>query len=255
MKNIISEKKLILLAGGFHKVKSLALSLIRKGYRIIVINKNYADCHSLAQIQALEVIYGDASKPFVLEEAGADRVDIAIALTQNDEDNLVICELCKKKFLVEKTVALVSDPKKTEFFYKMGIDSVVCAINVVAGIIEQQAFMDEMATRIPLGSGKVGITEVYISQAAPAAKKKIWELDLPRDTIIGCILRGGGKHDSPRGQQDISRGYPGDDFAYGSGKGSDPQAHRKIKNAGRYPKVRKSCRKKRKKTVENRKKR
>ena len=139
MKNIISEKKLILLAGGFHKVKSLALSLIRKGYRVIVINKNYADCHSLAQIQALEVIYGDASKPFVLEEAGADRVDIAIALTQNDEDNLVICELCKKKFLVEKTVALVSDPKKTEFFYKMGIDSVVCAINVVAGIIEQQA--------------------------------------------------------------------------------------------------------------------
>lgn len=206
MKNVISEKKLILLAGGFHKVKSLALSLIRKGYRVIVINKNYADCHSLAQIQALEVIYGDASKPFVLEEAGADRVDIAIALTQNDEDNLVICELCKKKFLVEKTVALVSDPKKTEFFYKMGIDSVVCAINVVAGIIEQQAFMDEMATRIPLGSGKVGITEVYISQAAPAAKKKIWELDLPRDTIIGCILRGE-ESMIPRGD---SRIFPGD---------------------------------------------
>ena len=76
MKNIISEKKLILLAGGFHKVKSLALSLIRKGYRVIVINKNYADCHSLAQIQALEVIYGDASKPFVLEEAGAAELKV-----------------------------------------------------------------------------------------------------------------------------------------------------------------------------------
>ncbi len=45
----------------------------------------------------MEVIYGDASKPYVLEEAGADWMDIAIALTQNDEDNLVICELCKKE--------------------------------------------------------------------------------------------------------------------------------------------------------------
>ena len=66
--------------------------------------------------------------------------------------------------------------------------------------------MDEMATRIPLGSGKVGITEVYISQAAPAAKKKIWELDLPRDTIIGCILRGE-ESMIPRGD---SRIFPGD---------------------------------------------
>ena len=121
-----------------HLVKSLALSLIRKGYKVTVINKNYADCHSLAEIQAMEVIYGDASKPYVLEEARADRMDIAIALTQNDEDNLVICELCKKRFGTAKTVALVNDPKKTEFFYSMGIDSVVCAINVVAGIIEQQ---------------------------------------------------------------------------------------------------------------------
>lgn len=206
MKNMVSEKKQILLAGGFHKVKSLAISLLRKGYRITVINKNRADCSSLAQIEALEVIYGDASKPYVLEEAGADRADIAIALTQNDEDNLVICELCRKKFEVEKTVALVSDPKKTDFFHKMGIDSVVCAVNVVAGIIEQQAFMEEMATRIPLGSGKVGITEVSVSRSSPAAGKKIWELDLPRDAIIGCILRGE-ESMIPRGDNRI---LPGD---------------------------------------------
>ena len=63
-------------------------------------------------------------------------------------------------------------PKKTEFFYSMGIDSVVCAINVVAGIIEQQAFMDEMATRIPLGSGRVGITEVFISPYGSCGGRK-----------------------------------------------------------------------------------
>ena len=224
MRSSVSDKNRILLAGGFHKVKSLGLSLIRKGYKVTVINKNYADCHSLAEIQAMEVIYGDASKPYVLEEAGADWMDIAIALTQNDEDNLVICELCKKRFGTAKTVALVNDPKKTEFFYSMGIDSVVCAINVVAGIIEQQAFMDEMATRIPLGSGRVGITEVFISPTAPAAEKRIWELDLPRDAIIGCILRGE-ESMIPRGDNRI---FPGDTLVVISTSEQEKEVIRKL---------------------------
>lgn len=172
----------------------------------------------------MEVIYGDASKPYVLEEARADRMDIAIALTQNDEDNLVICELCKKRFGTAKTVALVNDPKKTEFFYSMGIDSVVCAINVVAGIIEQQAFMDEMATRIPLGSGRVGITEVFISPTAPAAEKRIWELDLPRDAIIGCILRGE-ESMIPRGDNRI---FPGDTLVVISTSDQEKEVIRKL---------------------------
>lgn len=224
MKNSAADKNKILLAGGFHKVKSLALSLIRKGYKVTVVNKSYGDCRSLAEIRALEVIYGDASKPYVLEEAGADKADIAIALTQNDEDNLIICELCKKRFGAAKTVALVNDPKKTDFFYQMGIDSVVCAINVVAGIIEQQAFMDEMATRIPLGTGKVGITEVYINQTAPAAEKKIWELDLPRDAIIGCILRGE-ESMIPRGDNRI---FPGDTLVVISTAQQEKEVIRKL---------------------------
>lgn len=115
MRSSVSDKNRILLAGGFHKVKSLALSLIRKGYKVTVINKNYADCHSLAEIQAMEVIYGDASKPYVLEEAGADRMDIAIALTQNDEDNLVICELCKNGLERPKQWLLSMIPKRRNF--------------------------------------------------------------------------------------------------------------------------------------------
>ena len=186
---------------------------------LMIYNEN-----SLAEIQAMEVIYGDASKPYVLEEARADRMDIAIALTQNDEDNLVICELCKKRFGTAKTLALVNDPKKTEFFYSMGIDSVVCAINVVAGIIEQQAFMDEMATRIPLGSGRVGITEVFISPTAPAAEKRIWELDLPRDAIIGCILRGE-ESMIPRGDNRI---FPGDTLVVISTSDQEKEVIRKL---------------------------
>ncbi|HBD00548.1 MAG TPA: potassium transporter TrkA [Lachnoclostridium sp.] len=182
-------KKKVLLVGGRSKSKSLALSLIKRGYQVTAINDIYDDCLKLAEIKKLSVINGDGSKPFVLEDADAAAYDIVIALTSKDEDNLVVCELCKKRFHIKKTVALVSDPKKTDFFYKMGIDSVVCAISAVTSIIEQQAFVDEMANIVPIGEGRIQIAEVPITGSAPVVGKKIWEIDLPKEVIIGCILR------------------------------------------------------------------
>lgn len=183
-------KTRVLLVGGRNKARALAASLIQKGYQVTVVNNTYEDCLKLAEIDRLTVINGDGTRPFVLEDASAGAADIAIAMTSKDEDNLVICELCKKKFRVEKTVALLTDPKKTDFFHKMGIDSVVCAITAITGIIEQQALMDKIETLIPIGEGRVSIAEVPITAAAPAAGKKLWEIDLPQQVIIGCILRG-----------------------------------------------------------------
>ncbi len=198
-------KKKAIIIGGFHKARSLADSLVKKNYRVTVINSDYQNCLALAEIEALSVIYGDGTKPFLLEDANAQDADIAIALTQRDDDNLVICELCKKKFHVKKTVALVSDPKKTEFFYQMGIDSVVCAVNAITNIIEQQAFLDGIASLIPVGEGRIRIAEVPIPGTAPAVGKKIWEVNLPKEVIIGCILRGEGSM-IPRGDTRILAG-------------------------------------------------
>lgn len=183
-------KTRIFLIGGFQKTKFLAKSLLKKGYHVTAINKDTEKCIALAEIENLTVFNGDGTKPFVLEDADAYNADIAIALTEYDADNLVICELCKKKFHIKKTVALISDPKKTEFFYRMGIDSVVCAITAVANIIEQQTFLDEMATLVPIGEGRVSIAQIPIAATAPAVGKKLWEINLPKGVIVGCVLRG-----------------------------------------------------------------
>jgi len=183
-------KKRVLLVGGRSKAKALALSLIHKGYQVTAINETYEDCLKLSEIDGLSVLQGDGTRPFLLEDADAAGMDIVIALTSKDEDNLVICELSKKKFHVAKTVALVTDPKKTDFFYKMGVDRVVCAITVITSIIEQQAFVEEMTNVFPLGEGHVRIAEVPVCGNAPMAGKKLWEINLPQDVIIGCILRG-----------------------------------------------------------------
>ncbi len=184
------KNKKILLIGGRSKAKSMAVSLLGQGYQVTAINDDYEDCLKLAEIHGLKVVFGNGTKPYILEEAGAEDFDIAIALTSKDADNLVACQLCKKKYSIKKTVSLVGDPNKTEFFYKMGVDSVVCAVSAVTGIIQQQAFIDELTNIIPFGQGLVQIVEVRVPEDSPAAGKKLWELTLPDEGIVGCILRG-----------------------------------------------------------------
>ncbi|MDD4159932.1 MAG: TrkA family potassium uptake protein [Synergistaceae bacterium] len=183
-------KTKILLVGGRNKAKALAVSLIGKGYHVTAVNDTYEDCLKLAEINKLDVINGDGTKPFVLEDADAGSADIVIALTPKDDENLVICELCKKRFHVKKTVAILTNPKNTPFFYKMGIDSVVCAITAITSIIEQQAFMDKILNLLPPSEGRISVAEIPIPASAPAACKKLWEINLPEHAIIGCILRG-----------------------------------------------------------------
>lgn len=180
----------VLLIGGRSKAKAMAISLLKQGYKVTAINSNEADCKKLAEVKGLAVICGDGTKPYVLDEAGAKECDIAIALTSKDADNLVACQLCKKQFHVKKTVSLVIDPNKTTFFYQMGVDSVVCAVSALTGIIQQQAFIEEMSNIIPVGEGRVQIVEVRILGESPIAGKKLWEITLPQDCIVGCVLRG-----------------------------------------------------------------
>lgn len=183
-------KNKILLIGGFHKARSLGQSLLDKGYQVTVINKNYEDCEKLAELSGLHVIYGDGSKKMVLEDADVTSHSIAIALAEQDEANLVICELCKQVYKVPKVVALISDPSKTDFFYQMGVDRVVCALNMITNIMEEQALMDEMTQMIPLKEGRIHIIDFAIPKGAAVIGKRLWEINLPKGIIIGCVLRG-----------------------------------------------------------------
>lgn len=184
----------VLLIGGFDIARTLAASLLKRKYQVTAVHPDYDCCRQLADIKGLQVIHGDGSKPFILEEAGARRTDIAIALTDSDADNLVICELCKKRFGVTKTVSVIKNAENTVFFRQMGVDAVVCATNTITGIIEQLAFVHDMTALVPIGDGRVSIAEVAIPEVAipegaPAANKKLWEISLPREVIVGCILR------------------------------------------------------------------
>ncbi len=180
----------IFIVGNSLQVKSLAESLINKKYPVTIISSNMELCKELSQIDNATVIFGEGDKRYVLEDADTGKCRIMIAMTDNDADNLAICLMAKKIFHVKKTISLVSDAKKTAFFYQMGIDSVVCTTTTITTIVEQKAILDELATMIPIGEGRVRISEVKVSEDSPIVNKKLFDISLPDQSIIACILRG-----------------------------------------------------------------
>lgn len=181
----------VLLVGGGTRASALSETLLKKGYHVTALVKDLELCEELSNIEKLELYHGEESDPETLYDAGISRMDVVIAMSRKDEDNLVICELSKKKFQVRRTIALINDPKNTEFFYKMGVDSVLCEVSMITSFIEQNRLLDDMATMLPLGEGGIQIAQVRIPEDAPVVDRKIWEIGLPHEVIIGCILRGG----------------------------------------------------------------
>ena len=108
--------KKILIVGGKNKAKTLAESLYENNYDVTIINKNPDDAQFLSENKNAKVFLGDGTKPYVLEDANTHEIDIVISLLSNDEDNLLVCELAKKKFKVTRAISLLNDVRKVDFF-------------------------------------------------------------------------------------------------------------------------------------------
>jgi trk system potassium uptake protein TrkA len=199
-------KKQALIMGSASKVIYAANFLISKGYRVTVISNSREDAIHIAEITTAWVLCGDGTLPEVLQEAGMQNAHVALSLLSTDEDNFVASLLCKRLLKIERVITVLEDAKRLDAFYQAGIDCVICEALSINSVLSQQDFLDGMATLIPLGRGRVNIVEVPIYETAPVAGKKLWEIELPSDVIVGCVLR---KEHSivPRGDTRI---LPGD---------------------------------------------
>lgn len=179
----------ILIVGGGGKIKYLVKSFLSKGYDVTVIENNHELCRKLSRKYKANFIYGDGTKPYILEDAGINNMDLIISLTPMDQNNLVICQLAKIAYKVNRTVAVVNDPENIELFKKFGLDIVISTADIISSLIEQRAFIEDIDNLFPIEEGKVALMELEIKPDSPVINKKIKEIALPEQSIIGCIIR------------------------------------------------------------------
>lgn len=180
----------VIIVGGGKVVYFLGKLFVSSGHTVSVINRNAEDSAEIArQLQAL-VIAGDGSDPRRLEEAQAMRAEAVIAVTPSDADNLVISQIAKHRFGVQRTLALVNDPENAELFKRLGITSVFNQTKMISSLIQQEISLQDVINLVPIKEGKVNAAEITIMAGHPCVGKTLSALSLPKDTLLPVIIRG-----------------------------------------------------------------
>ncbi len=194
----------VLIAGGGKTLYFLCRNFTEKGYDVAIINPDKPECVQLARQLPAIVVCGDGSDARVLKEAGAMATDAVLAITSNDQDNLIICQLASLQFGVPRTVALANDPDNVEVFEKLGV-SAFSTTRIVGSLIEQRASLEQILNLLPVGEGRVNVTEVALLADSPVAGKLVKDILLPENALIAVVIRNG-LPIIPRGSSSLREG-------------------------------------------------
>jgi trk system potassium uptake protein len=181
----------VIIAGGGKVGWNLARELMAKGHEVTLV-EGYRRRYLVIE-QELEhaVQYGDATELWVLERAGIQRADLVIAVTGDDEDNLLICQIAKEKYLCERIIARVNNPRNRTFFEMLGIQPAVSATDLILRLIEHEVPSYGLVHLLDLRDEQLEIIELEVADGSPAAGRSVAEVALPDGCLIISVLRRG----------------------------------------------------------------
>ncbi|HZT08208.1 MAG TPA: NAD-binding protein [Chloroflexota bacterium] len=181
----------IIVAGGGKVGYYLGKELAEQGHEVVIIEQDQRRAAEIEADLGSIVMVGDAAETTVLEQAGAARADLVAAVTGDDEDNLVICQVAKVRFHSGRTIARINNPKNADIFQRLGIDDTVSATDVVLSVIEQEIPRQHLVPLLRLRNTDVEIVEAVIGQGSAIAGHRLREIALPSSSSIAVIIRDG----------------------------------------------------------------
>jgi trk system potassium uptake protein TrkA len=181
----------IIVAGGGQVGYYLARELIAQEHEVLVIEKDPKRVELITNELGNVVLKGDACEASTLAEVGTGRADVVCAVTGDDEDNLVICQVAKKRFSVGRSIARINNPKNEEIFRRLGIDVTVSTTEVILSVLEQEIPTEAIVPLLRLRHADVEIVEAVVPAGTPLVGRALRDLNLPEESTIALIIRRG----------------------------------------------------------------
>src|SRR2546426_686167 len=182
----------ILIAGGGKVGANLARLLLRAGHEVTLIEQRADRFAALEEEFEHVAMRGDATELFILARAGIKRPpDLVLAVTGDDEDNLIICQISKEKYGVPKVITRVNDPRNQAHFDLLGISPTICATSNIMGLIEHEVPEHDLVHLLELRKENLEIVEVQIDRSSPVAGKRVEVLKLPEGARLISVMRSG----------------------------------------------------------------
>jgi trk system potassium uptake protein TrkA len=181
----------VIIAGAGKVGWNLARELIAKDREVTLIESDHRRFRIVEEELEHAVQYGDATELWVLERAGIQRADLVIAVTGDDEDNILICQVAKEKYGVERIVARVNNPRNLSHFKLLGVQPAVSATDLILRLIEHEVPEYGLIQLLALEEEHLEIIELEVADGSPAAGLAVRDVTLPDGSLIISVLRGG----------------------------------------------------------------
>ena len=170
---------------------STARALTHMGHEVIVIEQRRMRYNLLLPELEEKLLFGDGTEIWVLEKAGIGRANMVVAVTGDDEDNVIISQIAKMKYAAPKVVARVNNPRNQKTFDELGIDATVCAATRLLSLIQHEMPEHKFVPLISFKRENVELVELEVGETSPFANKAIGDIEVPDGVLLTAILRGG----------------------------------------------------------------
>lgn len=180
----------VLIAGAGSVGMAIAQDLSGKGYDITVMEQDLAVVDKLREIVPFTLVQGDACEVSSLQAAGVGQVEVVVAATGDDEDNLVISLLSKQEFAVPRVVARVNNSKNSWLFTpSWGVDVSVSTPQQLTALVEEAVSVGSLVRLFEFEKSDAVVVEVTLDDRSPAIGRSLADIDLPHDVAVVGIVR------------------------------------------------------------------
>jgi len=180
-----------IIAGGGKVGFFLARELIDQGHEVLIVENIGDRAEFIANELGNVVLRGNADEASTLAEAGAERADVVIAVTGDDEDNLVICQVAKKRFGSQRTIARINDPRNEGIFRMLGIDATVNATQMMLSVLEQEIPHANLVPLLRLRNTDIEVVEAMLTARSRVTGSALRDVELPPESTIAVVIRDG----------------------------------------------------------------
>lgn len=180
----------IIIVGGGKVGLYLVRYFTEKGHQVLLVEEDWEKVKEIRKKYGIEVIWGDGSEETVLEEAGIEDCDALIAVTEDDQNNLVICQLAERKYNIAKTYTRVNTPGNEKLFSWLGVNVAVSSASILAAMVENDVTFHDLRNLLIKDQDKLKLIRMTVNKDSRSLKKKIKDIKLPTEAVLVAILRG-----------------------------------------------------------------
>jgi trk system potassium uptake protein TrkA len=170
---------------------NLGRELRAKGHEVTLVEHDASRFAAVEEEFEHQAQYGDGSELWVLERAGVERCEMVIAVTGDDEDNILICQVAREKYGVERIIARCNNPRNLQHFELLGVKPAVSATDLILRLIEHEVPKYGLVHLLDLPQERLEIIELEVAPGSFADGKEVQELGLPDGSLVIAILRDG----------------------------------------------------------------